>query len=183
MGTSGNVIASLPARDGPSSALFENSRNLASSSCGLGPGTAGNVVERGRGMRREPHSSSLPTPCFNQGVATLNPSKSYWRNLSLQWYGMEFPFISLAARFRTATRSNTLTDGLAKFQAAPVTVSPSMPFPTAGEKTMHHVSMAYSTVEAHNHVCQLDRSGAVIGSPPHKMQKAARTLPCEVTAA
>ena len=35
MGASGNVFASLPAREGPSSALFENSRNLASSSCGF----------------------------------------------------------------------------------------------------------------------------------------------------
>ena len=87
MGTSGNVFASLPARDGPSSALFENSRNVASSSYRLGPGNAGNVVEHGRGMRREPHSSSLPTPRFNQGFATLNPSKSYWRNLFSQWHG------------------------------------------------------------------------------------------------
>ena len=87
MGTSGNVFESLPARNGPSSALFENSRNLASSSCGLGPGTAGNVVERGRGTRRELHSSSLPTARFNQGFATLNPSKSYWRNLFSQWHG------------------------------------------------------------------------------------------------
>ena len=34
MGTSGNVFESLPAREGPSSALFENSKNLASYSCG-----------------------------------------------------------------------------------------------------------------------------------------------------
>ena len=33
VGTSGNVIESLPAREGPSSALFDNSRNIASSSC------------------------------------------------------------------------------------------------------------------------------------------------------
>ena len=38
MGTSGNVFESLPAREGPSSALFENSRNLAPSSRGLRPG-------------------------------------------------------------------------------------------------------------------------------------------------
>ena len=38
IGTSGNVCESLPAREGPSSALFENSQNLASSSCGLGSG-------------------------------------------------------------------------------------------------------------------------------------------------
>ena len=39
MGTSGNVFESLPAREGPSSAIFENSRNLASSCCGLGQAT------------------------------------------------------------------------------------------------------------------------------------------------
>ena len=41
MGTSGSGFESLPAREGPSSALFENPLNLASSSCGLGSGTAG----------------------------------------------------------------------------------------------------------------------------------------------
>ena len=74
MGTSGYVFESLPAREGPSSAIFENSRNLASSSCGLGSGTLGNFMEHGRGVRREPQSSSIPTPHFTQGLATLNPS-------------------------------------------------------------------------------------------------------------
>ena len=46
-GTSGNVVESLPAREGPSSGSSENSRNLASSSCGLGPGTTGNIMEHG----------------------------------------------------------------------------------------------------------------------------------------
>ena len=73
MGTSKNVLESLLAREGPSSALFENSRNLASSSCGLGPGTTVNIVEHGRGVRQEPQSSSIPTSRFHQGVATLNP--------------------------------------------------------------------------------------------------------------
>ena len=35
MGTSGNVFESPLAREGPSSALFENSRNLEASCCGL----------------------------------------------------------------------------------------------------------------------------------------------------
>ena len=34
LGTSGNVFESLPARGEPSSAFFENLKNLASSSCG-----------------------------------------------------------------------------------------------------------------------------------------------------
>ena len=68
MGTSENVHESPPAQEGPSSALFENS-----SSCGLEPGNTGNIMEHGRRVRREPQSMSVPTPLFNQGLATLNP--------------------------------------------------------------------------------------------------------------
>ena len=74
MGTSGNVFQSLPAREGSSSALFENSRNLASASCGLGSGNTVNIMEHGRRVRREPQSWSIPTPRFNQcSNATSNP--------------------------------------------------------------------------------------------------------------
>ena len=45
MGTSGKVFESLPARDGPSSAFFENPKTLASSSCGLRQGNTGNIFE------------------------------------------------------------------------------------------------------------------------------------------
>ena len=51
------------AREGPSSALFENSLNLASSFCALGPCDTGNIMEYGRGVRRE-QSSSIPNPQF-----------------------------------------------------------------------------------------------------------------------
>ena len=44
MGVSGNVFDSLPAREGPSSALFEISRDLTSYPCGLGSGTTGNIM-------------------------------------------------------------------------------------------------------------------------------------------
>ena len=44
MGTSGNVFESLLAREGPLSALFENSRNLESSSRGLRPDITGNTM-------------------------------------------------------------------------------------------------------------------------------------------
>ena len=40
MGTSGNVFVSLLARDGLSSAFFKKSKNIASSSCGLGSGNS-----------------------------------------------------------------------------------------------------------------------------------------------
>ena len=46
MGTRGNVFESLPAREGPPSALFENSRNLASSSRGLRLDITGNTTYR-----------------------------------------------------------------------------------------------------------------------------------------
>ena len=69
MVTSGNVFESQPAREGPSSAFFENSKNLASSSSNLGPR---NSMEHGKGVRRDPQSSSTPTPRFDQGLGTLN---------------------------------------------------------------------------------------------------------------
>ena len=78
MVTSGNVFESQPAREGPSSAFFENSKNLASSSSDLGPR---NSMEHGKGVRRDPQSSSTPTPRFDQGLGTLNS----WRNLFSVW--------------------------------------------------------------------------------------------------
>ena len=53
MGTSGKVCEILLAREGPSSGLFENSLNMASSSCRLGLGIIGNMMVHGRGVRRE----------------------------------------------------------------------------------------------------------------------------------
>ena len=73
MGTSGNVLEHLPAQEGPSCALFEDSKNLASSSCGLGSSNTGNIMEHGRKVRRDPQSSSIQTPRFNQGIDPLNP--------------------------------------------------------------------------------------------------------------
>ena len=59
MGTSGNVLESLPAREGPSSALFDNSLNLASSFCGLGQATTVNIMKEGRRGRCNPSFSFL----------------------------------------------------------------------------------------------------------------------------
>ena len=81
MGTSGNVFESRPARKGPSTAFFESSKNLESSSCGLG---SGNTLEHGKVVRRDQESSSIPPPRFTQGLGTLNPV-SYWRNLFSKW--------------------------------------------------------------------------------------------------
>ena len=73
MVTSGNVFESLAAGEGSSSALFENSPNLTSSSCGLGQVITGNIMKHERGERRESQSSTIVTPRFNQDVATLSP--------------------------------------------------------------------------------------------------------------
>ena len=67
MGTAANVFESRLDREGPSSAFFENSKNLASSSFGFG---SGNTREHWKGVRRYPQSSSIPTPRFNQGLGT-----------------------------------------------------------------------------------------------------------------
>ena len=55
---------SQPAREGSSSALFESSRNLTSSSCGLGQGNTGKIMEHGRGVETRSVEFSKPTPRF-----------------------------------------------------------------------------------------------------------------------
>ena len=65
----------LLAREGPSSAVFESSRNSGIIFLRSGTSaTTGNTMEHGRGAIREPQSSTIPSPRLNQGVATLNPS-------------------------------------------------------------------------------------------------------------
>ena len=44
---------------------------------------------------------------------------------------------------------------------------------------MLHRAMANATMKAHEHVCQLDRSGCVPRALSHKMQASANTLLCE----
>ena len=72
MDTSGNVFERLPAREGPPSALFENSKNLASSSRRLRPEITGNTRIPEKEMRREPQNSSLPVPRFQSGGGMLH---------------------------------------------------------------------------------------------------------------
>ena len=79
--------------------------------------------------------------------------------------------ISLAVRYRVATRSSTLTDGLAKIQAArnrPVTLHV---FFSVWDGPMLHRSMAHNTMEAHEYVCQLDRSRSVPVHTNSKLQQ------------
>ena len=73
MGNSGNVCESLLARDGPSSAFFDNPKNLASSFCGLRPGNTGNIMKHEEVVRREPQSSTIPAPRFTRNHSTWTP--------------------------------------------------------------------------------------------------------------
>ena len=81
MGTSGNDFESLLAQGEPSSALFENSKNLASSSCGLSTLGTGQIL--GTGRRSETRTAGFyntnSTLC--QEVGDLEPSTSNRRNL------------------------------------------------------------------------------------------------------
>ena len=61
----------LPAREGLPSALFENSKNLASSSHELRPDISGNTMVLEMEMRREPQNTSIFVPHFQSGCGTL----------------------------------------------------------------------------------------------------------------
>ena len=58
---------------------------LASSSCGLTSGITGNIMVHGKGVRREPQSSSIPTPRFKV-LYNPEPIKSYSKKLFSQSY-------------------------------------------------------------------------------------------------
>ena len=118
-----------------------------------------------------PRVFSLPaclqsTPCARADEFAV-AAPSFWTTLKLT-AGSELGLgidvhgihmITLAARFRTAARSNTLADCFAKIQAARTGDRVILhAFSTAWEKAMLHRSMAYCTMEA----CRLDRSGAVM---------------------
>ena len=72
VGTSGIVFERLPAREGRTSSLFDNSKNLASSSHGLRPDIPGNTKRPEREMKREPQDSLIPVPRFQSVGGFLN---------------------------------------------------------------------------------------------------------------
>ena len=72
LGTSGHVFG-LTARGAPSSALFENSKNLASRSCRLKPIYTGKIAEQRAGLRKEPQDYTRPTSRFARKFSTWNP--------------------------------------------------------------------------------------------------------------
>ena len=67
MGTSGNVFERPPAREGRTSTLFNNSKNLASSSQETRPDIPRNTKRPKSEMRREPQNSSILVPRFQSG--------------------------------------------------------------------------------------------------------------------
>ena len=60
------------AREGRNITLFDNSKNLASSSFKLGPDAARNTKRPDIEMRREPQNSSILVPRFQSGGGLLN---------------------------------------------------------------------------------------------------------------
>ena len=88
--------------------------------------------------------------------------------------------ISPAARFRTAASSGTLVNDLAKIRAVREYDGASIYAHTPEwEERFLKTSMAFSTMEAHEYVRQIDRPGKNADSPNHRMQKSATTLLCE----
>ena len=72
LGTSGNVFERLLAREGQTSTLFNNSKNLATSSQELRLDTEGRTKRPQSEMRREPQHSSILVPRFQSGGGLSN---------------------------------------------------------------------------------------------------------------
>ena len=117
---SGNVFESLPARGEPSSALFENSRGLASSCCGLRPGNTDNILEQGERVRPEPQSCTIRTPRFAQVPGPLyRTGGTYFQNCMMETPRCSISELHLGilpdpvdvqcwkVNFRTEVRANT----------------------------------------------------------------------------
>ena len=78
--TSGNVFERLPAREGQTFTLFNNSKNLASSSQELRPDIPRNTKRPESEMRREPQKSPIPVPRFQSGGGMLNHTGGTYSN-------------------------------------------------------------------------------------------------------
>ena len=73
LGTSGHVFESVLVRCEPTSALFENSKNLASSSCRLTPIETGKIAEQREGLRKELQDYTMLATRLARMFATWNP--------------------------------------------------------------------------------------------------------------
>ena len=74
---------SLPAREGPSSPIFEYSRNQASSSCGLRPETTRKTLGREKEVKREPQNSSIPVPRFHRDAGVLDQTGGIYSHIGI----------------------------------------------------------------------------------------------------
>ena len=102
-------------------------------------------------------------------------------NAQLQAHTMPFPPIyptlGFAARYRTASNSGTLANGLAKIQAAREhDRAPIYALSSEWKEKFLRPSMARNTMEAYEIVCRLDHAGQIDDSPHGKKQKAATAL-------
>ena len=73
LGTLGHLFEGPPAPGEPSSALFGNSKNLASSYCRAKPIDTCKIAEQREGLRKEPQNCTIPTRRFARNFATWNP--------------------------------------------------------------------------------------------------------------
>ena len=97
---------------------------------------------------------------------------SHW---SCLWLASTLP--AIAARYRTAACSNTLSQGLEKIQAARgCDFAPILALSSNWEKEFLAPSMARSTAAAFNIVRRLDRKSKLDEFPQDRKQKAATTL-------
>ena len=71
-GIKGNVFGRPLAQEGLSSTIFNNSKNLASSSQGLRPDTTETARKRDGEMKRESLNTSIPSPHFQSRSCMLN---------------------------------------------------------------------------------------------------------------
>ena len=85
--------------------------------------------------------------------------------------------VSIAARFRFASRSATLAEELDKLHEARSSMLATL-FAVSSEwdRTLLHHSMAYSTLTAYNYVFGLDQSGRLHRLPSCKVQTAATAM-------
>ena len=72
IGSVGNDFESLPAREGLSSAVYVNSKNLTAFSRGLWPESTEKTLGLEREVEREPQNSSIPVPRFQRGAGVLD---------------------------------------------------------------------------------------------------------------
>ena len=110
LGTTGNVLERLPAREGLPSALFENSSNLASSAHELRPDISGNRMVPERENKREPQNSAIPVPRFQSGGGTLNRTggnRPHGGMIDYTRFPMTLEFQSWKVNFKTEVCSKS----------------------------------------------------------------------------